>query len=227
MASKIATLDTSRSDLPREPVDVSFERPTSPLTAPDSPDPADYLDPRDWLDFLPVEYVEELLPVGTTRLALWTPRNDPADAFFTAHNRLASRDEYRHLLCYGHHNEVAPAAFASAMDTLRSTSAPVNDSTTSAMRLLEPSFRTLRATAGAGSIRVAYFRRFKAQAPLPHDFQIEERHIYSRFFDAPPRAEGLNALDTLHRAFDDKRLELGLHAAAKSSIAAQFRPDRP
>ena len=57
---RIATLDTARSDLPPTPADAPFQPPTAPVPALDSLDPADYLDPRDWLEFLPVEYVNEL-----------------------------------------------------------------------------------------------------------------------------------------------------------------------
>eukprot|EP00873_Tetraselmis_striata_P016893 jgi/Tetstr1/437157/TSEL_025917.t1 len=52
-----------------------------------------FIDPRDWEDLLP--------PSGATRPSLWRPRNDEADHFLTEANKTASRDEYRHMLCYG------------------------------------------------------------------------------------------------------------------------------
>jgi hypothetical protein len=225
LESKVTSRNNTNTDPEGNVVDPPLFPPTTPADSTTDPASVDFLDPRDWLDYLPVEYVDDLPPIGSTRPALWTPRNDPADAFFTSHNRLASRDEYRHLLCYGLYNEVALAALTSGLASLRQATPADADSTP--WRLIEAAVRTLRTTTDAGTIRVAYLRRFKAKAQLPPDLQVEERYLYSRFFAAPPRAEGQIALDTLHRAFDDKRLELGLHAAAKSSVAAQFRTDMP
>jgi hypothetical protein len=112
------------------------------------------------------------------------------------------------------------------METLR-PDPPNLEEYASARRLLHASFRSLRAMTDVGTVRVAYLKRFKTHLQLPPNMQIEERYYYSRFSEAPPRSEGLNALDALHRAFDDKRLEIGLHVAAKDNVAAQYRPDNP
>eukprot|EP00873_Tetraselmis_striata_P012614 jgi/Tetstr1/432878/TSEL_022227.t1 len=39
--------------------------------------------------------------VGLTNPGLWNPRNDEWDRYLTGEKKHATRDEYRHLMCYG------------------------------------------------------------------------------------------------------------------------------
>eukprot|EP00873_Tetraselmis_striata_P037565 jgi/Tetstr1/457829/TSEL_044374.t1 len=59
---------------------------------------AAFIDPRDWMDYLPRAYVESMPPAGLTNPGLWNPRNDEWDRYLTDENKHATRDEYRHLL---------------------------------------------------------------------------------------------------------------------------------
>eukprot|EP00873_Tetraselmis_striata_P046504 jgi/Tetstr1/466768/TSEL_011238.t1 len=67
---------------------------------------AAFIDPRDWIDYLPRAYAESMPPVGLTNPGLWNPRNDEEDRYLTNEKKHATRDDYRHMLCYG----VFPAA---------------------------------------------------------------------------------------------------------------------
>jgi hypothetical protein len=64
------------------------------------PDDA-YLDPREWVEDMPTAYSEGLPPASVTRPSVWRPRHGEGDKFLTEERRITSRDEYRHLLCYG------------------------------------------------------------------------------------------------------------------------------
>eukprot|EP00873_Tetraselmis_striata_P026282 jgi/Tetstr1/446546/TSEL_034071.t1 len=66
-----------------------------------SPGHAAFIDPRDWIDNLPRAYAESMPPVGLTNPGLWNPRNDEWDRYHTDKKKHATRDEYRHLMCYG------------------------------------------------------------------------------------------------------------------------------
>eukprot|EP00873_Tetraselmis_striata_P034706 jgi/Tetstr1/454970/TSEL_041831.t1 len=65
-----------------------------------SPGHAAFIDPRDWIDYLPRAYAESMRHVGLTNPGLWNPRNDEWDRYLTDEKKHATRDEYRHLLCY-------------------------------------------------------------------------------------------------------------------------------
>eukprot|EP00873_Tetraselmis_striata_P020912 jgi/Tetstr1/441176/TSEL_029434.t1 len=59
---------------------------------------AAFIDPRDWIDYLPRAYAESMPHVGLTNPELWNPRNDEWDRYLTDEKKHATRDEYRHLL---------------------------------------------------------------------------------------------------------------------------------
>eukprot|EP00873_Tetraselmis_striata_P042738 jgi/Tetstr1/463002/TSEL_007941.t1 len=90
-----------------------------------SPGHAAFIDPRDWIDYLPRAHAESMPHVGLTNPGLWNPRNDEWDRYLTDEKH-ATRDEYRHLLCYGVFTAAAHAAHAALTDvvaTLRAKNA--------------------------------------------------------------------------------------------------------
>eukprot|EP00873_Tetraselmis_striata_P020155 jgi/Tetstr1/440419/TSEL_028753.t1 len=64
---------------------------------------------------------------------------------------------------------------------------------------------------------------FKANKALTGEEQVAERLIYSRVFDPAEHDRSANVVDGLLAALEDKRLEVGLAAAAKAQVAAQFK----
>eukprot|EP00873_Tetraselmis_striata_P004168 jgi/Tetstr1/424432/TSEL_001453.t1 len=96
---------------------------------------------------------------------MWRPRNDEADRYLTEANKIASRDEYRHLLCYGVYHAAANAAAKTALATLRAPDTPTQDRV-DALDLLDAARRTLEAVGGADEARLTYLRRFKAKKAL-------------------------------------------------------------
>eukprot|EP00873_Tetraselmis_striata_P013651 jgi/Tetstr1/433915/TSEL_023095.t1 len=132
--------------------------------------------------------------VATT---LWRPRNDEADRYLTEANKTASRDEYRHLLCYGVYRAAANAAANTAMATLRAPDIPTQDRV-DALDLLDAAHRTL-------------------------DAQVAKRLIYSRVFGTAEHERSANVVDGLLATLEDKRLEVGLAAADKAHASATFK----
>eukprot|EP00873_Tetraselmis_striata_P004553 jgi/Tetstr1/424817/TSEL_015320.t1 len=153
---------------------------------------------------------------------LWRPRNDEADRYLTEANKTASRDEYRHLLCYGIYRAAANAAAKTAMATLRAPDTPTQDRV-DALNLLDAAHRTLEAVGDADEARLTYLRRFKAKKALTPEEQVAERLIYSRVFDTAEHERSANVVDGLLAALEEKRLEVGLAAAAKAQAAATFK----
>eukprot|EP00873_Tetraselmis_striata_P040274 jgi/Tetstr1/460538/TSEL_005796.t1 len=96
---------------------------------------------------------------------MWRPRNDEADRYLTEANKIASRDEYRHLLCYGVYHAAANAAARTALATLRAPDTPTQDRV-DALDLLDAARRTLEAVGDADEARLTYLRRFKAKKAL-------------------------------------------------------------
>eukprot|EP00873_Tetraselmis_striata_P012004 jgi/Tetstr1/432268/TSEL_002302.t1 len=120
----------------------------------------------------------------------------------------ATRDEYRHMLCYG----VLTAAAHAALTTLwqrfaRQTpplATPRTPTTYSTPRLA----RSRRAGRLAAEDRLPYLRRFKCKKALTGEERVAERLVYSRFFDTTAAERSSNGVDGLLNALDDKRLEL-------------------
>jgi hypothetical protein len=196
------------------------------LPADSKTNPLEYIDPREWSEFASRTFADCLPPSGTTAPCLWNPRHDEADKFFTDNARISSRDEYRHLLCYGVFTAAVNAALETAMETLRSvTSTP--DETTYAYSLVDAALRTNQAVASAGEARLTYIRRFKAKKILTGEERVAERLVYSRCFDTVASDRGGNVVDGLLAALEDKRLEVSITAAAKAQAAAQFKADKP
>eukprot|EP00873_Tetraselmis_striata_P042437 jgi/Tetstr1/462701/TSEL_007667.t1 len=154
--------------------------------------------------------------------SLWRPCNDEADRYLTEANKTASRDEYRHLLCYGVYRAAANAAAKTALATLRAPDTPTQDRV-DALDLLDAAHRTLEAVGDADEARLTHLRRFKAKKALTPEEQVAERLIYSRVFDTAEHERSDNVVDGLLAALEDKRLEVGLAAAAKAQASATFK----
>eukprot|EP00873_Tetraselmis_striata_P001167 jgi/Tetstr1/421431/TSEL_012380.t1 len=85
-----------------------------------------------------------------------------------------------------------------------------------ALDQLDAAHRTLEAVGDADEARLTYLRRFKAKKALTPEEQVAERLIYSRVFDTAEHERSANVVDGLLAALEDKRLEVGLAAAAKA-----------
>eukprot|EP00873_Tetraselmis_striata_P002462 jgi/Tetstr1/422726/TSEL_013523.t1 len=163
-----------------------------------SPGHAAFIDPRDWVDYLPRAYAESM------------PHH-------------ATRDEYRHLLCYGVFIAAAHAALTDVVATLRAKNATARD-TADANDLLDSAIRTIATCGQAAEDRLTYLRRFKCKKALTTgEERVAERLVYSRFFDTTAAERSNNGVDGLLNAMDDIRLEVSLHQAAKAQAAAQFK----
>eukprot|EP00873_Tetraselmis_striata_P012485 jgi/Tetstr1/432749/TSEL_022115.t1 len=90
------------------------------------PGHAAFIDRRDWIDYLPRAYAESMpRPVGLTHPGLWSPRNDEWDRYRTDEKKHATRDEYRHQLCYIVFTASAHAVLTDVVATLRAENATV------------------------------------------------------------------------------------------------------
>jgi hypothetical protein len=104
---------------------------------------------------------------------MWNPRYDEAVFFFADNAKISSRDEYRHLLCYGVFTAAANSALETAMETIRSvTSTP--DETPYAYSLVDVALRTHQAMVSAGGARLTYIMRFKAKKILTGEERVAE-----------------------------------------------------
>eukprot|EP00873_Tetraselmis_striata_P006696 jgi/Tetstr1/426960/TSEL_017173.t1 len=92
-----------------------------------------------------------------------------------------------------------------------------------ALDLLDAAHRTLEAVGDADEVRLTYLRRFKAKKALTPEEQVAERLIYSRVSDTAEHERSANVVDGLLAALEDKRLEVGLAAAAKAHASAIFK----
>eukprot|EP00873_Tetraselmis_striata_P007152 jgi/Tetstr1/427416/TSEL_017580.t1 len=190
----------------------------------ESPGHAAFIDPRDWIEYLPRAYAESMLTVGLTTPGLWTPRNDEWDSYLTDEKNHLTHDEYRHLTCYGVVTSSAHAALTDVVATLRASNATARD-TADANDLLDSAIRTIATCGQTVEGRLIYLRRFKYKNVLAGEERVAERLVYSRVFDttAKERALAMAYVDGILNALDDRRLEISLHQGAKAHIAAQFK----
>jgi hypothetical protein len=96
---------------------------------------------------------------------MWNPQHDEADNSFIDKARISSRDEYRHLLCYGVFTAAANSALEIAMETIRAVSS-TPDETAYAHSLVDAALRTHQAVASAGEARLTYIGRFNVKKIL-------------------------------------------------------------
>eukprot|EP00873_Tetraselmis_striata_P013986 jgi/Tetstr1/434250/TSEL_023357.t1 len=92
-----------------------------------------------------------------------------------------------------------------------------------ALDLLDAAHRTLEAVGDADEARLTYLRRFKAKKALTPEEEVAERLIYSRVLDTAEHERSANVVDGNLAALEDKRLEVGLAAAAKAQASATFK----
>eukprot|EP00873_Tetraselmis_striata_P010959 jgi/Tetstr1/431223/TSEL_020935.t1 len=67
------------------------------------------------------------------------------------------------------------------------------------------------------------FDASRPRRPLTPEEQVAERLIYSRVFDTAEHERAANVVDGLLAALEDKRLEVGLAAAAKAHASSTFK----
>eukprot|EP00873_Tetraselmis_striata_P017975 jgi/Tetstr1/438239/TSEL_002891.t1 len=103
---------------------------------------AAFIDPRDWIDYLPRAYAESMAPVGFTNPGMCNPRNDERDRYLADEKRHATRDEYRHLMSYGVFTAAVHAALTDVAAMLRVENATARD-TADANDLLDSAIRTI------------------------------------------------------------------------------------
>jgi hypothetical protein len=115
---------------------------------------------------------------------MWRPRHDEGDKFLTEERRITSRDEYRHLICYGTYH----AAIDQAQENIYGRDI----------------FGYLFLSKGSGPLRSirrnpkdaqSMLQRVRGKAHLPATLQVQnvaqdvgeqwvaERLVYFRFFD--------------------------------------------
>eukprot|EP00873_Tetraselmis_striata_P010134 jgi/Tetstr1/430398/TSEL_020208.t1 len=72
--------DFTQKPIPATPADGlegdDAEDDPSPGFPAKSPSHAAFIDPRDWIDYMPRAYAESMRPVGLANPGLWNPRND-------------------------------------------------------------------------------------------------------------------------------------------------------
>eukprot|EP00873_Tetraselmis_striata_P005985 jgi/Tetstr1/426249/TSEL_016569.t1 len=149
-------------------------------------------------------------------------RNDEWDRYLTDEKKHATRDKYRHLMCYGVFTASTQAALMDAMATLRAENATARD-TADANDLLDSAIRAIATCGQDDEDRLTYLRRFKCKKALTGEGRVPECLVDSRFFDTTAAERSNNGVDGLLNAIDDKRLEVRLHQAAKAQAGAQFK----
>jgi hypothetical protein len=190
-----------------------------------STEPA-YIDPRDWIDLLPRAFNDILPSVNAYIPGRWTPRHDETDRFLTEEKRISSRDEYRHLACYGVYSAAADAALETVMATVRSTTATETERA-HAWDITDAAVRTHKAVTQAVESRPTYVQRFKGKKALTGEERVAELLVYSRFFDTQAADRSTNGVDGLLAALEVKRIEVSFPAAAKAQAAQTFKQSTP
>jgi hypothetical protein len=157
---------------------------------------------------------------------MWNPRHDEVVKKIIEAAKISSRNEYRHLLCYGIFTHAANSALETAMDSICAvTYTP--DQKAHAYSLIDAALRTHQAVASAGEARLTYIMRFKVKKILNGEERVAERLVYTRYFDAIAVDRGGNAVDGLMSACEDKRLEVSITTLAKAQAGAQFKKGKP
>eukprot|EP00873_Tetraselmis_striata_P002200 jgi/Tetstr1/422464/TSEL_013302.t1 len=188
---------------------------------------AAFIDPRDWIiDYMPRAYAESMPPVGLTNPGLWNPRNDEWDRYLTDKKKHATRDEYRHLLCFGLFTAAAHAALTDAVATLRAKNATARD-TADANDLLDSAIRTIATCGQAAEDRLTYHSRFKCKKALvTGEERVVEGLVYSRFFDTTAAERSSNGVDGLLNALDDKKTRDKLNRLSRQATRLIGRATR-
>jgi hypothetical protein len=75
--------------------------------------------------------------------------------------------------------------------------------------------------------RLSYIRRFKGKTALTGEKRVDERLVYSPFFDTHAADRSTNGVDGLLAALEDKRNEISLHAAAKAQAVQTLKQPTP
>jgi hypothetical protein len=143
--------------------------------------------------------------------------------FLTEEKQISSRDEYRHLACYGVYSAAADAELEPPMATIRSITATTTERA-HAWDIHDAAVRTYKAVAQAVESRLTYIHRLKGKKALPEEERVAERLMNFRFCDTHAADCSTNGVDGLLEALEDKRIEVvSLHAAAKAQAAQKLK----
>eukprot|EP00873_Tetraselmis_striata_P028526 jgi/Tetstr1/448790/TSEL_036024.t1 len=130
-------------------------------------------------------YAESMPPVGLTTPGVWNPRNDEWDRYLTDEKKYATRDEYRHLLCYGVCTASAHAALTDDVETLRAQNATARD-TADANDLLDSAICTIATCGQVAEDRLTSLRRFKCKKALTGEERLAESALPTPASSTPP-----------------------------------------
>eukprot|EP00873_Tetraselmis_striata_P008204 jgi/Tetstr1/428468/TSEL_018479.t1 len=153
---------------------------------------------------------------------LWRPRNDEADRYLTKANKTASRDEYRHMLCYGVYRAAANAAAKTALATLRAPDTPTQDRV-DALDLRDAAHRTLEAMGDADEAKLTYLRRFKAKKALTPKEQFADTKYSSVEYITKAQASATFKRQAAERDTDRDKARKEKVKAARESREQQRR----
>jgi hypothetical protein len=87
--------------------------------------------------------------------------------------------------------------------------------------------RTHKAATQAVGLRFTCVRRSKGKKTLSGEELVASRLVYSRFFDTQAADRSTNVVAGLLPTMEDIRIEVGLHAAARSQAAQTFKRQTP
>eukprot|EP00873_Tetraselmis_striata_P018545 jgi/Tetstr1/438809/TSEL_027318.t1 len=127
----------------------------------------------------------------------------------TEEKKHATRDEYRHLLCYGVFTAAAHAALEDAFATLHASNAiPTGTAHANCNDILASALPQLSTANARSEDHLAYYlRRLKCKKTLSGEERVAARLVYIRVFDTAVAERGTNGIAGLLAALDDKRLE--------------------
>jgi hypothetical protein len=86
-----------------------------------------YIDPIDLIDLLHRAFNDILPTVNTSTPGLWTLRHEETYKLLEEEKRTSSRNEYRHVSCYGVYSAATDAALETPLATIPLTSATVTE----------------------------------------------------------------------------------------------------
>jgi hypothetical protein len=151
------------------------------------------VEPRDWINDLPTAYYESLSPLNVTRPCLWRPRQDEGGKVLIQERRIASRDEYRHLVCYDTYHAAINTALETIMEAIRLKTYS-SQAEADTWGLFDATARMHMECSNAREERLTYPRRFKCKKLLTGEEWVAELLVYSR--SSTPRSPNATPMES-------------------------------